>query len=75
MIDKVQEYFIEISNKHEKKSGYNYWDNHVKYVVQIALDLAREVQADLEIVEISAILHDVAKVLELRENESHNVVG
>lgn len=75
MIDSVKHYFIDISNQYENKSGYNYWDNHVKYVTQIAGDLAKEVGADLEIVEISAILHDVAKVLELRENESHNLVG
>lgn len=75
MIDSVKHYFIDISNQYENKSGYNYWDNHVKYVMQIAGDLAKEVGAELEIVEISAILHDVAKVLELRENESHNLVG
>ena len=59
MIDSVKHYFIDISNQYENKSGYNYWDNHVKYVTQIAGDLAKEVGADLEIVEISAILHDV----------------
>lgn len=75
MIDKVQKYFIDLSNKYEAKNGYNYWDNHVKYVTQIAGDLAKDVDADLEIVLISAILHDVAKVMELRENESHNLVG
>ena len=75
MIEKVKEYFINISNDYEKKSSYNYWDNHVKCVVEISKKLAEEINADLEIVEISAILHDVAKVLELREDESHNLVG
>ena len=58
MIDKIQKNFIKESLEYENKSGYNYWDNHVKYVVDIAENLASRLNADKEIVVISAILHD-----------------
>lgn len=75
MIEKIKEDFIDISNKYYDKTGYDYWNNHVKYVVDIASSLALKYGADKEIVGISAILHDVAKPLEIRGNESHNIVG
>lgn len=74
MINEVKEYFIEKSNEYEKVHGYNYWENHVKYVVDIAKKLAEKNKADTEVVEISAILHDIAKVLE-EEKEPHNIIG
>ena len=75
MIDKIQKYFIKESLEYENKSSYNYWDNHVKYVVDIAEHLASRVNADREIVVISAILHDIAKVLEKNIDKPHNLVG
>lgn len=75
MIDEVKEYFIEKSNEYEKKYGYNYWNNHINYVVESAICLAKQTNSDLEIVQISAILHDIAKVLEIDEDKSHNLSG
>lgn len=75
MIENIRNEFIQISKNYEEKNSYNYWDEHVKYVVEIALDLAEKIGADKEIVEISSILHDIAKPLEEREEEPHNVVG
>lgn len=75
MVDKIREYFIEVSNDYYKKEGYDYWNNHIKYVVEFAKKLASINGADLEVVEISAILHDVSKPLEERVDESHNVVS
>lgn len=75
MLENIRNEFIQISKKYEDKTSYNYWEEHVKYVVDFALELADRVGADKEIVEISAILHDIAKPLEERENEPHNIVG
>ena len=41
MIEKIRNDFIQISKNYEKKTGYNYWKEHVKYVVEFALELAR----------------------------------
>ena len=75
MTEKIKEYFIDIANKNVGNYNYNYWENHIKFVVDISKQLAKEKKADVEIVEISAILHDIAKVLSLKEDESHNLVG
>lgn len=75
MIEDIRNEFIQISKNYENKTGYNYWEEHVIYVVKIAVSLAERIGADKEIVEISAILHDIAKPLEVRMKEEHNVVG
>ena len=75
LIENIKNELIKMCEENYKRTGYNYWDNHIKYVVKIANELAEKYGADKEIVEISAILHDIAKVLEVRENESHNIVG
>lgn len=71
MINEIKNYLIEACNKND----YNYWDNHIKFVVEIANKLALDVGADVEIVIISALLHDIAKVLDIHEGESHNIDG
>lgn len=52
-------------------------DDRVKYhinpVVEIACKLARELDADIEVVEIAAYLHDITKITEKREN--HHITG
>lgn len=71
----IKEYFIRKAKEYDEKFGYNYWDSHVKFVVDIAKNLALKNGANVEIVEISAILHNIAKVLKEDEDESHNIVG
>lgn len=73
MIDELRKEFINISNIYYQKTGYDYWNNHVKYVEKIAIKLAKEVTADIEIVQISALLHDIAKPLEFGPDSEHNV--
>lgn len=75
MVEEIKKCFIERSNEYELKYDYNYWDSHVKYVVKRAVELAKTNNANLAIVEISANSHDLAKVFEEREEESHNLVG
>lgn len=75
MVEEIKNYFIELASKEVGSYNYNYWENHVKYVVQISKELALQNNASLEVVEISAILHDIAKVLNLEKEKSHNLVG
>lgn len=75
MINNIKNEFIKMCEENYKRTKYDYWNNHVKHVVEIANNLADKYGADKEIVEIGAILHDIAKVLEIRKNESHNIVG
>lgn len=43
--------------------GYQAWTHHISYVVKNAKLLARELKADEEIVELAALLHDYASIL------------
>lgn len=55
---------------------YNMWDNHLKYVVMESLNLAEEYGADKEIVEIGAMLHDIALLRKgLSVKPEHHSIG
>ncbi len=69
MIDKVKSIVIDLC-KNQKWD----WKNHVETVVKYSKILAKKLNADEEIVEIAAWLHDIIKIKEgIREN--HHVLG
>ncbi len=49
-----------------------FWSLHLKFVIEKSKELARKYDGDLEVVWLSAILHDIAQ-LEMEEN--HEVLG
>ena len=59
----------------ESDDGYDYWKNHIKHVVNEAVNLSKLYGADTEIVEISALLHDVAQLKKDGPKEGHNIRG
>ncbi len=54
---------------------FNYWEQHIKLVVKEALILADEYGADKEIVELGALLHDIASVSEVGTRAEHHTNG
>lgn len=75
IVDKVKEEMINISNNKMKTTSYDDWNNHIKLVYQNAHKLAQERNADIEVVDLAAILHDVARVMEYGTIEEHNIYG
>lgn len=75
VVDIIRENIIGQSKIYEEKKGYNYYENHIKYVVKNALELAEKFGADLEAVELGALLHDSAAVYEYGPIEEYNVYG
>jgi putative nucleotidyltransferase with HDIG domain len=72
----------EIRNKVEKACknpanpfGPNLWTGHIVNVVKYAKLLAKKLNANEEIVEIAALLHDYASALNIREFEKHHIYG
>ena len=59
----------------EAEDKFNYWEEHVKYVVQEALVLAEKYNADAEIVELGALLHDVASIAKIGTRKEHHITG
>ena len=55
--------------------GYDFWEDHIQYVVKNALYLAKEYNADIEIVELGALLHDIAMPSNIGPREEHHIYG
>ena len=55
--------------------GIGAWDHHIKIVYELAKKYASEYGADLEIVAIAALLHDVASVTDVSFTEDHHIIG
>lgn len=71
----IKEELIKRCERYEKKTNYNYWENHIKYVVKNAKELAQKYNADMEIVELGALLHDIAVPSEYGDIEEHHIYG
>ena len=59
----------------EKVDSYDFWENHIKFVVDEALKLASAYGADKEIVELGALLHDVSLVSNVGTKADHHIQG
>lgn len=54
---------------------YNFWDGHLKYVYREATNLAEKYGADLEIVQLGALLHDIALLEKVGTKADHHENG
>ena len=54
---------------------FDFWTEHISLVVKHAVRLAKEYGADVEIVELGALLHDVAKIDRVGEQADHHIKG
>ena len=61
--------------KSKQDMGFDIWDEHIKYVVENSISLAKEYGADVEIVELGALLHDIAKPSKYGPAEEHHIYG
>ena len=67
---------MEKCDRHQKnvKFGcYDYWNDHIKRVVYHAVILAKKYDADVEIVELGALLHDISMLFEYGERSEHHI--
>lgn len=59
----------------KQRDGYDFWNDHIKFVVENALMLAEKFNADKEIVELSALLHDISMPSNIGTREEHHIYG
>lgn len=71
----IKEELLKRCNTYNEKYNYDFWNEHIKYVVKNAIELAKKYGADAEIVELGALLHDIAMPSEIGASEEHNVYG
>lgn len=54
---------------------YDFWNEHLKYVYREATELAKKYGADLEIVQLGALLHDIALLEKIGAKADHHENG
>ncbi len=75
IIEQIEEEVIRRCNNIDNKYGEGAWSHHIKSVVENAIILSRQYNADEEIVTLAALLHDVASVTKEEYYEKHHVIG
>ncbi len=74
-VRKINEFVVEKCEQHKKNPDfgyYDYWNDHIKRVVYHAVNLAHQYGADVEAVELAALLHDVSMPSEYGDRNEHN---
>ena len=73
LIEEVRKFVEEESKKPTAKYGYEPYEFHLIPVRNYAVELAKKLNADVEIVEIAAWLHDIGSIINGRNN--HHLTG
>ncbi len=76
-IKATRDYVLEKSEWHKNGDDdhYDFWNEHIKYVVDEAIKQAKKFDANLEIVELGALLHDIALICRVGSRAEHHIVG
>lgn len=75
IVENIKEELLKRCDAYNEKYSYDFWNDHIKYVVRNSVELAKKYDADVEIVELGALLHDIAMPSEIGPREEHNVYG
>ncbi len=75
MIEEIKQLVIETCNSDANYHGKTAGTHHIPQVVEFSIKLAKKLDADIEIVEIAAWLHDYAAVLNNDWFEDHHIHG
>ena len=59
----------------ENVFGYEIWKHHIVFVVKYSLELGRKLGGDLEVLELSALLHDYASIKDKDMYPEHHIYG
>ena len=75
IIKQIEKEVISRCNSKDNKYGYGAFSHHIKSVVDNAIILAKQHNADVEIVTLAALLHDVASVTKEEYYEDHHIIS
>ena len=75
IVETVKEKLMEYNKKSFAKDGYDFWNNHIKYVFKHSQDMAIKRGADVEVCELAALFHDMAMVADFGPREEHEKYG
>lgn len=69
VLERIQEYRI------NSDDNYDFWNEHIKYVYEESIKLAKEYNANVEIVSLGALLHDIALINKIGDRKDHHING
>ena len=69
LVKEIEKY---VKNEVKKFLAYDVFEEHINHVRNYAIKLAKIYKADKEVVEIAALLHDIAH---MKKHEHHDLVG
>lgn len=80
IIGKMQQEIIKRSNSFEEqtkgtKDEYNIYREHIQYVYKYVCLLSKDKNVDREVIELSALLHDIAMTDKTLDRSKHNEYG
>ena len=77
IVDEVKEYVLKRIEEYKINSidNYDFWNEHIKYVYEESIELARMYGADIEIVSLGALLHDIALINQVGDRKEHHING
>ena len=77
IINQVKEELMKYVDEHKnsREDHYDFWGEHIKYVYEEAIALAKKYNADEEIVQLGALLHDIALVKMVGTRAEHHING
>ena len=77
LINDIKKYVICKSNEYKNSSydHYDFWNEHIKYVYYEVIKLAEKYNADINIVKLGALLHDIALVEKVGDKCDHHING
>lgn len=61
--------------KDSAEDHYDFWNEHIKYVYKESQKLANQYGADMEIVKLGALLHDIALICKVGDRKEHHING
>lgn len=67
--DKIEEY------KLTAEDHYDFWNEHIKYVYKESIELAKKYNANIEVVSLGALLHDIALICKVGDRKEHHING
>ena len=77
MIEEITHYVMERSEayKREVDDHYDFWNEHIRYVYQEAISLAKRYHADETVFALGALLHDIALIEKVGDRRDHHLNG
>lgn len=75
--DVIKEYVLKRIEEYKINSEdhYDFWKEHIKYVYEESVNLAEKYNADIEIVSLGALLHDIALINKVGDRKEHHING